>query len=246
MSDVIELILSAVALGLTGSVHCLFMCGPLVATLTPKSSARWWTFPISYSLGRVLGYGTMGFIIGLIGAVVDKYSALSGLPKLSAFVGGPFMVLAGLSSLTPLPWRQRLISHFSWLRTLRLAGGSVYRAVLGSSGQGAAWALGLLTPFIPCGLLYAVYGKAVSTGNPLSGALFMVFFALASSPALVLVSKLSSWTKMSTGKMQKLAAIALILLGLKVCYDALPPRLTKDGPTLCEHCSDSKAGEACH
>ncbi|MDF1666064.1 MAG: sulfite exporter TauE/SafE family protein [Planctomycetota bacterium] len=237
MSAFFELVVSALILGLTGGFHCLFMCGPLVAALTPKSSpSRWWSFPISYSLGRLLGYGTMGFIIGLLGAVVDKYSLLSGLPKLSAFVGGPLMVLAGLSSLTPLPWRQRLLARLSWLSSVKQAGSKLYRSVLGSSGQSAAWALGLLTPFIPCGLLYAVYGKAVSTGHPLSGALFMIMFALASSPALILVSKLSSWTKMSAGKLQKLAAIALILLGLKVCYDAFP--INKEEPVPCEHCAD--------
>ena len=238
MSALLDLIASALLLGLTGSLHCLFMCGPLVAALTPPSSpSRWWSFPLSYSLGRMLGYGTMGFVIGLLGAVIDKYSALSGLPKLSAFLGGPLMVLAGLSSLTPVPWRRSLGARFPFFGRWKDAAARAYRSVLGSSGQSAAWALGILTPFIPCGLLYAVYGKAVSTGNPLSGALFMMLFALSSAPALIFVSKLSSWTRLSTGKLQKIAAVMLIALGLKVCYDALPSLQQSDHPVPCEHCA---------
>jgi uncharacterized protein len=44
--------------------------------------------------------------------------------------------------------------------------------------------LGVLLGFLPCGLIYAMLGKAASTGSPVDGALTMFAFGVGTAPAL--------------------------------------------------------------
>ena len=56
-------------LGLLGSLHCAAMCGPLMLAL-PDGSASAGHFiagRIIYQLGRVLTYGLLGIVGGLVG-----------------------------------------------------------------------------------------------------------------------------------------------------------------------------------
>jgi sulfite exporter TauE/SafE len=52
------------------------------------------------------------------------------------------------------------------------------------SAHGAAAAMGLLTPFLPCGPLYAVFGLALLAGSAAKGAEFTLAFGLGTVPLL--------------------------------------------------------------
>jgi sulfite exporter TauE/SafE len=71
-----------------------------------------------------------------------------------------------------------------WLGTLlhRIAGWSARQ---GPVRRGAA--LGLLTPLLPCGLLWAACAAAAIAGSASDGSLVMAAFALGGLPLLVLV-----------------------------------------------------------
>jgi uncharacterized protein len=234
-----DLVISALFLGLAGSTHCLLMCGPLLATvsLMSESSSPKWTTPGGYCLGRLTGYGVLGFFFGTAGAIVNKYGAVAGLPQVSMLIGGPIMILLGLASLLPPQWRSNLQKFTPAKQLITKTLSRFYRAVIEQKGHTAAWVLGLMTAFMPCGLLFAVYGKAASLGHPVPACLFMLIFAVTTSPALLLVARLSQWARLSPSKLQKLAAISIIILGLKVSYDGLPAFSGEDGARQqCEHC----------
>ena len=67
------MILSALALGLLGSLHCIGMCGPLVGALpfNHLNTLQSLLAKASYHAGRVLTYALIGFLFGLLGFSVN-------------------------------------------------------------------------------------------------------------------------------------------------------------------------------
>src|SRR5690554_435655 len=63
------MLFSAVILGLVSSLHCVGMCGPIAMMLPVdrQNKARKTLQIILYHLGRLLSYGFLGLIFGLIG-----------------------------------------------------------------------------------------------------------------------------------------------------------------------------------
>ncbi|MDC2887899.1 sulfite exporter TauE/SafE family protein [Psychrosphaera sp. G1-22] len=61
-------VITALIMGLTGSVHCLTMCGSLSVALgfsIPKQKT-FWLYALFVSLGRVFGYGLIGLLANLL------------------------------------------------------------------------------------------------------------------------------------------------------------------------------------
>jgi uncharacterized protein len=65
----IPIILSAFALGILGSLHCIGMCGPLVMSM-PFQKARGGKIVIAsilYHIGKAITYSLFGLLAGTIG-----------------------------------------------------------------------------------------------------------------------------------------------------------------------------------
>src|SRR5690554_2310492 len=62
----------AFALGFFSSVHCVGMCGGIMAALTmaipEEARGRRGRLILSYNLGRLLSYSLMGLLVGLLAA----------------------------------------------------------------------------------------------------------------------------------------------------------------------------------
>ncbi len=171
---------SAGVAGLTGSLHCALMCGPLACAA--RSSASAW------HLGRVAAYGVVGLLLGALGRGVSLALTESIAPVL------PWVMALGLVAtafelgkrLRPLPGVTRIA------RALAKAGD-------GLPPSGRSLALGAATPFLPCGLLYGMFLAAIATGQPLGGAVVMLAFSLGAIPALVAVqlgaSRAGQWPR---------------------------------------------------
>jgi sulfite exporter TauE/SafE len=101
----------------------------------------------------------------------------------------------------------------------------IYRAVYGSliaqKGLESKFYIGLLTPLLPCGLLYSMFLKAASTASVLQGALVMASFGAGIVPALVVAGFASSYFG---NKLRywgdKIAAVTIILMGLALLWRA--------------------------
>ncbi len=77
---------SAFILGLISSLHCIGMCGPIAMMLPVdhQNEAKKVTQIITYHLGRLTAYGTIGLIFGLLG----RGFFLAGMQqKMSIFIG---------------------------------------------------------------------------------------------------------------------------------------------------------------
>lgn len=162
----------ALVVGLTGSLHCFLMCGPL-ACAAGGAAPRARTIG-AYHLARILSYTLTGALLGGLG------EGAGGLLSVHLAPVAPWLLALALLAgafelgkrLPPIPGLAQIV---------RRAGLSAQK--LPDSAR--AFVLGGLTPLLPCGLLYGLFAAAAATGSPATGALLLGAFALGAIPALL-------------------------------------------------------------
>ncbi len=156
--------------GAANSVHCACMCGPLALAFQGGAKGA-----CSYHLGRTIAYGAVGVVLGGVGAAFGT----SGLGTPTAWVA--FVLAAGLVLLA-------LVGERGAIKVPGLGGllQSVTSRTRALSPAVRAGMLGLFTPLLPCGLLWAACAGAAVAGSPLAGGGVMTGFALGSLPLLLL------------------------------------------------------------
>lgn len=230
---------SAILLGLVGSLHCAGMCGPLAIALplqtstpTPgniSSSAAFLLGRIAYNGGRIITYCLIGVIFGLAG----KTFLMAGVQRwLSMSLG--IALLAGLVASRRLALWQPVTTLVESLKR-RMA------HLLRQRSLTALGMLGLLNGFLPCGLVYVAAAGASATGGIFSGAQYMAIFGLGTVPMMLAISlsgKLVPFTWRL--KLQKAIPISVILLatllilrGMELGIPYLSPVLSPGQPSCC-------------
>ena len=167
--------IGALAVGLATSVHCAGMCGPIacgVGTLARSEGERL-TAASLYHASRLTAYTILGAIFGAIGSAPLKWFFDSPAVLLPwALVAALILLATGLDKKIPRPKILNRLTARARLRASRL---SVY---------GGSTAMGLLTPFLPCGPLYAVFLALMASGSAARGAEAALAFGLGTVPLL--------------------------------------------------------------
>src|SRR5690606_22752710 len=75
-------------MGFFGSIHCAVMCGPLLIAVQGSQGVSWkQTFnKILYQSGRILTYGAIGFVLGMIGSLAGVLGVYQVLIVWTVFV----------------------------------------------------------------------------------------------------------------------------------------------------------------
>ena len=180
---------TALVLGLLGSLHCIGMCGPIafVLPLNRQNTFRQWGQLGLYHTGRLLAYGIIGLVFGLLG----KGLYLFGFQQKLSIVLGVVMIL-----LVMIPGKA--------FRGWKLAR-PVYRMVgklqsaLGSrlkNGDSDAFlSIGFLNGFLPCGLVYMALVGAMAMASAPSGALYMMIFGMGTIPLMSVAALMGNYLK---------------------------------------------------
>ena len=169
-----------------GSVHCVGMCGALVAVASDGSRGARQRFGVlaGYQGARLLSYVLLGTAAGSLGHALDLAGKYAGFGEAAAVVAGSIMLLGGLLSMLQALGRTALPR----LPKLRLLPARA-TAWLGRAQQKPplvrAVLLGGASALLPCGFLYAFALAGAATGSPLGGALVMGALWLGSAPALL-------------------------------------------------------------
>jgi sulfite exporter TauE/SafE len=226
------ILLTALLLGLMGSLHCVGMCGPIALSLPLKGgnirqkilgSTLW-------SLGRILTYSVMGAIFGLIGASFK----LLGYQQIISITIGVLMIL---TVLVP-----SLFKKFS-------NGGSVYlfnplrrgmQRLLQEKNHKALFLIGIFNGLLPCGLVYMALAGAIGTADFRMAIGYMALFGLGTLPLLLVLSVLGNIVSQSIRKtIDKVVPFVIILIGiifilrgLSLGIPYLSPPKEKLSPTL--------------
>jgi sulfite exporter TauE/SafE len=192
------LVTAAFVVGLAGGVHCVAMCGGIVAALNLRNrgpqpiriaggaaalartdlgvSAG---TQIAYSAGRITTYSVVGAIAGGIGGLGTLLSGVLPVQVMLLVAANALVILMGL----------HLAGLGSSILALERAGGGVWRLLQRAGatlrpahGPGGAFAAGLAWGCIPCGMVYSVLATALVSGSAARGALVMAAFGLGTLP----------------------------------------------------------------
>jgi sulfite exporter TauE/SafE len=220
---------SGFLVGFLGSLHCIGMCGPIVLALpTPTiSNLSFLTGRVLYNFGRVVTYGLLGLLFGLIGNRLQMF----GLQQIVSIALGVIIILwvvipAGLKN------KLRNVSGFN-IFTVKLK--NAFMPLFKKRSNLSMFVIGILNGFLPCGFVYmAIAGAiAVSSASPFNGMLFMVFFGLGTVPAMLgtsLAGNLISFNiKKKFAKIVPVFAIILavifVLRGMNLGIPYISPKL---------------------
>ena len=177
-------LLPMVSAGLLGSLHCVGMCGGLIAVASDGAAGMRQRVAVQavYQGGRLVSYVVLGAVAGSLGHALDLAGQAAGLAEAAAIVAGATMALWGLAAMLeasgvrlPLP-RVRLLSSgaASWLGRAHRRSPVARAALLGSASA-----------LLPCGFLYAFALAAAATSSTVGGALVMAALWLGNLPALL-------------------------------------------------------------
>jgi sulfite exporter TauE/SafE len=203
-------------IGLATSLHCAAMCGGinlsqcLNASQPPQKGYKKTFMPaLLYNGGRVISYTITGAIVGAAGSIVSVSGRFTGAVQLAA---GLFMVLMGINMLGFFPALRRFIPRLPGIFTRKIdrqRGGGRHPLFIG-----------LLNGLMPCGPLQAMQLYALSTENPISGALSMFIFSIGTIPLMAGIGVLSSFLSGSAKapvfkrRVMRTGAILVSVMGL--------------------------------
>lgn len=175
------MLLAAFIFGLLSSLHCVGMCGPIVFALPIYNGTTFqkWTKLLSYHVGRIITYGIIGFVFGILG----RTFYLAGLQQtISIILGVLFILLAFFQSF--FIYKAEKMGH-------HLIGQKIQRSMaslLQQKNQTNFMILGFLNGWLPCGIVYIALMSALTTTSVVQGITYMIFFGLGTIPLMMLVS----------------------------------------------------------
>ena len=198
--------------GVLGSAHCIGMCGGIAATMSlgTRSVTEALLRQGCWSLGRTLTYVFLGVMAAAIGAKFLKSQGNAiWLQAAFAIVAGLLLIIQGLHAAGWLSWRIRRHSeHPCVTRT-------VFSQFFKGGSSIGVFIAGLLTGFLPCGLVYSFLALAASSGSVAKGILIMLSFGLGTIPVMLITGAgLSMATINLRRKLIRVAAISVVVTGL--------------------------------
>lgn len=198
--------------GFLGSGHCAGMCGgfALGIGLGSRGPADNLRRQALYSAGRICTYAFIGAIAGFAGLRLMR--AASGWTTLQAWLSlaaGAALILQGLWSAG---WLPRLVR---WKPTnSSCAARSIFASFLRGRDLASVFLAGVLTGFLPCGLVYAFLALAASTGNVIEGAALMAIFGFGTIPVMVVTGFSSTLISLTLRKqLFRIAAVCILVTG---------------------------------
>lgn len=206
-------------LGLLGTGHCVGMCGPLVLALPGREGRV--TPHLLYHFGRINTYVFFGAVLGGLGQVLQSggerfLHATVWIQVGMTLFSSLFLLWFGLSKL-------KVLSSPAWMETANpglIPGFSMFqRELMGFRNHFSYYLLGVLFGFLPCGLSYAAFAVALSTGSLLSGSISVFFFAVGTLPGLLAVGIFASRLFQKYRELSDLIA-GLVMIGIAV-YQSL-------------------------
>ncbi len=195
--------------GLISSLHCIGMCGPIAMMLpvernNPTKKA---TQILTYHIGRLVAYATIGFIFGLVG----KGFFMAGLQqRLSIFIG--------LLMIAVIVIPEKVFAKYNFSKPVYQLISKV-KTTLGAQFKNKSYpslfTIGLLNGFLPCGLVYVALFGAIAMQSPSLGVMYMILFGLGTVPMMSSVVYMNSFMTLSfRSKIQIVIPFVGVLIGV--------------------------------
>jgi sulfite exporter TauE/SafE len=219
---------AALVAGLATSLHCVGMCGPIACGLgtLAKTEGERLAAASLYHGTRLVSYGIIGAVCGYLGEQPLRWFFDSPAVVLPWVLVAVLLVMAfGLDKKVPRP---AILNRFTARARFKACKLSAY---------GGASAMGLLTPFLPCGPLYLVFGAALLAGSAAKGAEFTLAFGLGTVPLLWLAQHQfhrirAKLTPLAMTRLRRSLALVTALMLAWRLHGTIPPQLYGGTPEV--------------
>jgi len=201
--------------GLLGSAHCVGMCGGFAVSIGIGSRGLGSNLrrQLIYTAGRIFTYSFFGIVAGYAGFwIAARASLWINMQAVLSVTAGVLLAAQGLLALGVVPRRY-------WPKLA--GGGSVCLArtfvgpFLTSPRSSHLLLAGVLTGFLPCGLVYGYLALASSSANIWEGLLTMGLFGAGTGPLMILSGAGSSLFSLAMRRnLLKISAVCVSLTGL--------------------------------
>jgi len=195
--------------GLISSFHCIGMCGPIAMMLPVdrNNPAKKVTQIITYHIGRLTAYGTIGLVFGLVG----KGFFIAGIQQnLSIFIG--------IAMIAVILIPEKIFAKYNFSKPVFVLISKI-KTTLGSQFRNKSYqslfTIGLLNGFLPCGMVYVALFGAIAMQNAGFGVLYMVLFGLGTVPMMSSVIYINSYLTIPIrNKIQKVIPYVAVIIGV--------------------------------
>ena len=200
---------SAFILGLISSFHCIGMCGPIAMMLPVdhQNEAKKVTQILTYHLGRLTAYTTIGLIFGLLG----RGFFLAGLQQNMSILIGVAMIIVVL-----IP--EKVFSRYNFSKPVYKVISKI-KSSLGNQFKNRSYkslfTIGLLNGFLPCGMVYVALFGAIAMQSAGLGILYMLLFGLGTMPLMTIIVYIHSLIQLPfRNKIQKAIPYVAVIIGV--------------------------------
>jgi len=234
----------ALTIGFIGSLHCIAMCGPIAFALPSvgKSLPSKLLSRLIYNSGRILTYGVLGLLFGLVGQGIK----LAGFQQwLSIGVGIAILLLL----VADISFIKKLNMFSPLYKAISYAKGTIIR-LFSVHSYSSLFLIGLLNGLLPCGLVYIALTTSIATANAFQGALFMVVFGMGTLPLMFLAAFSGSLLNQNITRkfsrtipvMMLVVSLMLIVRGMNLGIPYLSPKtdVAKNNFSKCCYLPQSK------
>ncbi|WP_430425101.1 sulfite exporter TauE/SafE family protein [Maribacter litoralis] len=202
------MLVSALILGLMGSLHCVGMCGPIAFMLPVDRTNNYKKFGqiFIYHFGRLLAYGVIGLIFGLLG----KGLSIFGIQQKLSIVIGIIMILIVL-----IPYKT--FNRYNLSKPIYKIISKVKNQLgkeLKKKSPDTFLTIGFLNGFLPCGLVYMALFGSIAMSDALQGSLYMMLFGVGTLPLMTAAIYFSDLLKGGIRqKVQRAIPVFVIIIG---------------------------------
>ncbi len=185
------------------------MCGP-IALMLPVNRKNYVIKTVqilTYNLGRIFAYCSLGLLFGLLGRGVF----LAGFQQQLSILMGILMIIFAL-----VP--EKIFAQYTFSKPIykiiskvKFALGNQFK----KKSSASIFFIGLFNGYLPCGMVYVALFGAIAMPSLLQSVLYMMFFGLGTVALMSLVIYFSSTISLNfRNKIQKIIPIIIIIMGM--------------------------------
>lgn len=177
-----NLMWTALLMGLMGGFHCIGMCGPIALALPAQKSTKWHYIRgrLSYNLGRIITYSIMGLLFGIFGFTLN----LTGLQQWFSILSGLLILLLQFAPGNLSGKVARIIGLPRLVTRIKKS----FSSFLHKKSTGALFTIGILNGFLPCGFVYLALAGSLTATSIVDSALYMALFGAGTLPVMLTLS----------------------------------------------------------
>lgn len=185
------------------------MCGPIALMLPVdrKNEAKKVVQIITYHLGRLTAYASLGLLFGILG----KGLFIADWQQQISIIIGVIMIIIAIVPEKEFAKYNLSKPIYKVISKVKAALGSQFK----KKTFGSIFTIGLLNGYLPCGMVYVALFGALSTATIPNSILYMILFGVGTIPLMSIVVYVANFISNSfRSKLQKAIPFTIIIIGV--------------------------------